>query len=104
METHKNQYTIKWFIRKFEAIPEVKWCIESYSGPDGQHCALGHSGMLGGNRKASNEAHALVGLLGSLQVHKINDGTEGYASLGSTPKQRILNALYAKLREGCALK
>jgi hypothetical protein len=39
------QYTVDYFIDKFEKIPEELWCVESFTIITlGQSCALGHCG------------------------------------------------------------
>lgn len=35
-------YTIQYFIDKFEAIPEEKWCTHTQQNDKGQRCAFGH--------------------------------------------------------------
>lgn len=35
-------YTVDYFIKKFEAIPEGKWCSFQQDNGRGQNCALGH--------------------------------------------------------------
>lgn len=102
-------FSIKYFISKFEAIPEDKWCVGDYY-KEGSACALGHLGKRSKRSDGTSrfdptcESLALQSILGSQEAHKINDGLNGFASLGTTPKQRILNALYSKLREGMAIK
>ncbi len=40
------EYTLDYFIAKFEAIPETLWTTGSYLSPDGTCCcALGHLGV-----------------------------------------------------------
>jgi len=100
------KYTKQYFIEKFQAIPDEKWCVgilTSKSDPD-CHCALGHCGLqvLSLENKVE-EAVSLGNLLAPVyknlhgqtsdfmdHVYEINDSA---ISLGKTPKQRILNAL-----------
>ena len=104
------QYTVDYFIKKFEAIPETLWCVENIE-KDGRHCALGHCG---GWPHESKESTALAKVLvkyyelTSLDlpknhrdeidyaevVYNINDFDSMFSDLGATPKQRILAALY----------
>lgn len=82
-------YDKDYFIRKFEAIPEENWCMNSY-GIAGVHCAFGHCGSTLKKAK-TDESIALASLLpenGTL----INDRQNTFYP-ESTPKQRILGAL-----------
>lgn len=103
-------YDVDYFIKKFEAIPEDKWCTGSLGG-NGKHCALGHCGMTR-TIDATYEATMLAELFVKyLRVHKfeydwvfhtvypINDSKLKYNL--PTPKQRILAALHdiKKLQE-----
>ena len=94
------KYTKKYFIDKFQAIPEEKW-TEGILSQEGCCCALGHCGVLD-LAKPTEEAKELTHLLlpvtkkyieplfaGEI-VYYINDSCD---ELGDTPKQRILNAL-----------
>lgn len=100
-----NKYSIKYFINKFEAIPEDKWCVFSRYDGWGRMCALGHTCEDRG-RRFTKESDDLASIFGSrLEVARINNGTAPQSKfLGDTPKQRVLNALYTKLREGAAIK
>jgi len=93
METN---YTLEYFIQKFEAIPEKNWCTDVWYRDDAC-CAIGHCGV-----KAYvftedlNEAHALRDILAVdhvIKVANINDGSNSRYKQ-PTPKQRILAALY----------
>lgn len=87
-------YDVDYFINKFEAIPEDKWCTGNYIDKAGNHCALGHCGeraVLGG---LTEEAKALSGLFTQIDDEPagVNDGhSDAYNQ--PTPKQRILSAL-----------
>jgi len=100
------KYTKRYFIDKFQAIHEEKWCVgilTSKLDPE-CHCALGHCGITTlSTEDETIEAIALGDLLAPVykqiygetsdfidHVYKINDSAK---SLGDTPKQRILNAL-----------
>lgn len=92
----KNEkYTKEYFIKKFEAIPEEKWCVEYFTAKYDKkcHCALGHCG------ETPNHIPPMARKLRELfdkkaSVVSINDNKTGeYNHLGSTPKQRILNFL-----------
>ena len=120
------QYTVDFFINKFEAIPENKWCSGIFFGytsfwgiikkPNGQRCAQGHCMELVKLRRNSadiksrslEETEALRKIfsdaLGFDKVHYtvalVNNG-EDKRYQQPTPKQRILAALYdiRKLQE-----
>jgi hypothetical protein len=85
------QYTVDYFIKKFEAIPEDKitgsiwWSAESNCG-----CAHGHCGV----RYEKGETEESRGLLVFLPLASaITVGTHSRYQQ-PTPKQRILAALY----------
>lgn len=84
-------YNVDYFIKKFEAIPEIEWCTRGF-GVNGNHCAYGHCGMTDSLEfKKVPEAYALGNLL--FDVVDINDDRHpNYQQ--PTPKQRILAALY----------
>jgi hypothetical protein len=85
-----KKYTAKYFIEKFAAIPDEKWGCGNYE-QDGRYCALGHCGEQ--QLKGTDMSRSLEALL-NWDTAKINDGYGGdYRELGSTPKERILNAL-----------
>lgn len=91
-------YTVDFFIKKFEAIPEERWCGDGaiHKWQSDQHCAFGHCGAQGAACEEGNALHNLV--LDNLKnifngVAGINDGqVQRYQQ--PTPKQRILAALY----------
>lgn len=91
------EYTVDYFIEKFEAIPDEKWCTGVFEDMTGACCALGHCGYRGYN--VTDESRSLSRLFGRYhQVGCINDGDElGDGEIvekyGYTPKERILNAL-----------
>jgi len=99
-----NNYTVDYFIKKFEAIPENLWCTNSRI-ENGKRCALGWCYKTG--EEAFNSMHnwsddsdedkALClyvrTLDGSWGVGGVNNGLyKEYQQ--PTPKQRILAALY----------
>lgn len=101
-------YTVDYFIKKFEAIPEDKWHTGEYS--DGiKKCAMGH--CQDRTRRHTNslygpEFDAIVSLFktlggGDYGIAIINDGCD-LRYRQPTPKQRILAALYdiKKLNQG----
>lgn len=97
----------KYFIRKFEKIPESQWItgmLMDKTRPN-CHCALGHCGLRNYN-VSTEEAVALSALFSRktsfinaiTKVYEVNDNSGGsYDSaqrlLGDTPKERMLNAL-----------
>jgi len=85
-----EEYTVDYFIKKFEAIPEENWISGRYLSTDG-YCALGHCG----ERRwgFTPESLALVDLFFDyeLAVASVNDGNS-YMFPQPTPKQRVLAA------------
>lgn len=92
------KYTTEYFIKKFDAIPESEWTVETFEDKHGRKCALGHCNYLDGERMALTHVICELGIEGNAAV--INDGTntedvpvKSALELGETPKERILNAL-----------
>jgi len=100
----ETEFTKEYFIKKFEAIPEDKWCVGELTAPNDKdcYCALGHCGVLE-TSSLNPEARGLKNLLWNLRekidfipspeagiVYQINDNEKQF---GSTPRERILNAL-----------
>lgn len=89
-------YDVDYFIAKFSAIPEEKWCSGTYESIEGKRCAYGHCGMKRHLLERDiPEANSLKELfhktLGESPAY-INDGlVELYPQ--DTQKQRILAAL-----------
>lgn len=92
-------YNVDFFINKFEAIPENKWCIEQRFDHAGRRCAHGHCSTLQAEDagRATKEESALI------EIAKSNICDYGFANINNgydkrypqpTPKQRILAALY----------
>lgn len=94
-------YNVDYFIKKFQAIDDDKWLIGSI-GKDGKHCAAGHCGLRAINGYIETiESMALLSLFTHITDHNlyrpvldINDGINPYYNHHSSPKQRILAALY----------
>lgn len=84
-------YTVDYFIEKFEAIPEEKWFNGNFKFGD-KYCALGHCGM--DDETYTEEGNELLDLFDGydLSVAGINDRLDP-RFLQKTPKQRILAAL-----------
>jgi len=89
-------YTIHYFITKFTAIPEDRWCTGFSRNREGQCCAYGHCQSI--PNIATNESRALCKFLDG-RVASINDGFDFDTIEDSTPKQRILAALQDKLND-----
>jgi hypothetical protein len=94
-------YTAEYFIRKFEAIPEEKWCVRCLT--DGaSSCALGHCGatrpisldVTRACRWDNDQANQLAKLFTAhrLNVELVNDGDDDCYPQPA-PKARILAAL-----------
>lgn len=92
--------TAQDFIEFFQAIPDENW------NDDGQYekienpkckCALGHLGWGYGEGNvtiATDEGKRLINILRPVgYVVYINDGILEFTNTGSTPKERIINAL-----------
>lgn len=106
-----SQYTVKHFIRRFEAIPETAWCVDTRHESDGRACALGHTEIAG---RETDETKALLKMslpispsiyTGGCDIVRVNNSRHGeYDDLGDSPKKRVLAALYSKLRQAASLK
>lgn len=86
----------QYFIDKFTAIPDRKWCMGNDTDKSGgRHCALGHCGWRGwtesGDEIFTPEAIALWAVLPRV-VH-INDGGHPQYRQRSI-KERVLAALH----------
>lgn len=93
-------YDVDYFINKFQAIPEERWCIETTEDDHGRHCAWGH--IVRPKCRIDdfiNEGRDLMTLLRDAGLDKsgdpssINNGWDDRYQQ-PTPKQRILAALY----------
>lgn len=101
-------YTIDYFINKFEAIPENKWCTNTFDNGVSK-CALGH--CMDRNHTNFSISQKLYGTIygeefaaivklfekegenGNFTIAHINDGSYNKYKQ-SSPKQRILAALH----------
>jgi hypothetical protein len=88
-------YDKEYFIKKFEAIPENRWIAGSFSDKldNSKHCALGHCGESANTVTDDGIYLAMLFRCGKHEVTQINDGIGFFKEYGSTPKERILNAL-----------
>lgn len=85
------KYNLEYFIAKFESIPEYKWLCGEFSDEYGEcKCALGHCGVR--QETDTPEGDYLLELT-DFDIAEVNDGVRGYDTLGSTPKQRVVNYL-----------
>ena len=91
------EYTVDYFIKKFEAIPGRKFITGEISnnlpGESESRCAMGW--CMDENLKNTSESDAFVQLFHSNGIagYRVNNGEyQDYQQ--STPKQRILAALY----------
>lgn len=90
------KYTIDYFIKKFEAIPEEKWTVGQYSDNENNHCALGHCGARGFDIVTTTETEESIALRKLFERYgqRVADVNDNYTLFRSTPKSRILDALY----------
>ena len=93
-------YNKKYFIRKFEKIPEGDWTTGEYESEDGKLCAGGHCGANVGGWYGNEISRALYELLKHLKTGDEQANGPGIVNDGRcpayqqpTPKQRILAAL-----------
>ncbi len=107
----KTKFTVDFFINKFSAIPEEKWCTGVQTSRDNKHCALGHclpqsvKNLMYSDYDAvdsddtinaayTQEGKALINIfLTGGELTRINNGYD-LRYWQPTPKQRILSALY----------
>jgi hypothetical protein len=94
-------YSTDYFIDKFSAIPDDRWCVGPYADGEGRFCARGHCGAtkLG---VYNDEDRALVKLFWFskdaegkslyLSVSEVSDGGDKRYKQ-ATPRERILTAL-----------
>lgn len=99
MRNNMENFTVDYFIKKFEAIPEEKWMVGEFKDNEGRFCALGHCGQRMGMscNEIPDESWTLRSLfawtMNRFSVTNINDGKD-YNYQQPTPKQRVLAALY----------
>lgn len=88
-------YSIDYFIKKFEAIPDNMWRTRDFTNEQGQCCVFGHCGLRKNNLHTwSEEAKALLNIFyanGESAV-TVND-YDDMSYPEPTPKGRILAAL-----------
>ena len=82
-------YNIDYFINKFKAIPEDRWCVRALHD-NGRACALGHCLEVG--HIFSQECSEFIRVFG-VGAPSVNNGYDQRYQQ-PTPKQRILAALY----------
>lgn len=90
-------YDVDYFIKKFEAIPDGRWCTNDFER-DGACCAYGHLGVRDNHCTIATrtfESNAFCDLFAKfdLFVININDGID-LRYMQINPKQRIMAALY----------
>lgn len=96
-------YDVDYFIKKFEAIPEEKWCINTRLDHHGNRCALGwcyqsdrdaeDSMTTIANIEETKLTYLFNGVLLERGVGWVNNGYS-LKYQQPTPKQRVLAALY----------
>lgn len=94
------EYTLEYFINKFESIPEEKWTTGTTGDSEGRHCAMGHCGAHTCSFDAlihNAEVKSLLLLTGQEKdtlptITHVNDDTYPFR-YGKTPKQRVINYL-----------
>ncbi len=94
------KYTIGYFIKKFEDIPDDMWSVNGNVDRYGRKDVFGHCGT--NPRVITPEGDAIMEILSEKEPNPfksvficamINDGEGFAASLGKTPKERVLNRL-----------
>jgi hypothetical protein len=95
----EKEFTVQYFINKFEKIPEDKWCMYERNSSKGQHCAHGWCSI--GSEGFSPQERALMDIAKANPI--LLQNCHGFAPINNghnpmyqqpTPKQRILAALY----------
>jgi len=96
------EYDLEYFIAKFEAIPEDKWCTGVLRSLN-RSCALGHCGATTCSPTFKNhplEVQELIRITGGSKdgvlpiIGEVNDGFIGELKRGdSSPKQRVVHYL-----------
>jgi hypothetical protein len=94
------EYTVDYYIQKFESIPDNQWTTSCFIDDSGKCCALGHCGDRD-DIAIPFEAAMLIEFCGDYPITTINDGCDDYlewvvkynlSSLAS-PKERVLQFL-----------
>lgn len=111
-----KKYNAKYFLNKFDKIPENRWITGKFYDAEGRKCVLGHCGykikpykmMLGTVpffTMSSEEGRALEMLIlcelftkstgsATFSIIDVNDGaSEELLPLGHSPKERVMNIL-----------
>lgn len=94
----KTKYTVNYFIKKFRAIPENKWCIGEYKKGE-RFCAYGFCGCRNGNENTpESDSLQIIFNKYRIRVSFTNDGKADWPDyttqiFGNTPKERILTTL-----------
>jgi hypothetical protein len=113
------KHTIKYFIKKFEDTKEEDWCVGCIKNGS-KTCAIGKTvkfqeifsrdnknKFIGFVFHHTAETYALAHIFGgdpeellnTLPIADVNDNKKKlFSHLGKTPRERILNFLYNKLR------
>lgn len=84
-----TNYTVDYYINKFESIPEEEWCTDKITDNSGRHCALGH--CIENDKETISLSELIWSNLGC-SAATINDN-HNKSFNQPTPKQRILAAL-----------
>lgn len=90
-------YSVDYFINKFENIPEDKWWTGSFrNDKDTKQCAYGHcldngAGEYHGLVSFATENNINIAYINDMDYPPIYTGLKYYQS---TPKKRVLEALY----------
>lgn len=94
------KYTVDYFIKKFEAIPDEKWCVANRYNSLGQKCAHGHCYRGNPNLRNTNKIEEAFEKLATDNYHIVKAYGFGYINNGSdtryqqpTPKDRVLAVL-----------
>ena len=109
MKTQENKFTVDYFINKFEAIPEDRWCVNEFKSGD-KCCAQGFCMSLDAINvvresplniieisRGYPEWNSLITIFGvcynNIVIASINNGNDPRYPQ-PTPKQRVLAALH----------
>jgi len=65
---------VQYFINKFEAIPEEKWCIDFFEDENDRHCVNGHCGV-------NAYAMRIVGIIFSIDIESTEESEALYKVL-----------------------
>ena len=93
------EYTLEYFIKKFEAIPEKKWTVGTFEDDKGCKCAYGHCGFSDKEIINSTPESTALRILDEetrsteTSIILVNDDKTNARGFGHTPKQRAVNYL-----------